>query len=72
MCLTDPTSGAAKLVIASCAGTASQQWTHNASSEYVLKSNGLCLTDSGNSATPGRRVTVATCKAAASQKWALP
>jgi hypothetical protein len=37
----------------------------------ALKVFGMCLTDPGNSATPGRRVTVATCKAAASQMWAL-
>jgi serine protease len=72
VCLTDPSSGAAKLVIAACTGATSQQWTHNAKSQYVLKSNGLCLTDPGNSATSGRRVTVATCKAGPSQMWALP
>jgi hypothetical protein len=68
-CLTDRKAGAAKLVIARCTGATSQSWSHNQSGEFFLASNGLCLTDPGNSTTPGTQVTAAKCTAAASQKW---
>jgi serine protease len=69
MCLTDPKAGAGKLVIARCTGATSQSWSHNESGEFFLASNGLCLTDPGNSTTTGTQVKAAKCTAAASQKW---
>jgi hypothetical protein len=74
MCLADPKNGGTgtKLSLAKCSSATSDTWTHQANGEYVLKLNGLCLTDPNNSATKGTKVTITTCNAATSQIWTLP
>jgi Ricin-type beta-trefoil lectin domain/Putative Ig domain len=74
LCLSDPKSGGTgtKLALARCTGVTSQVWTHQANGEYVLKLNGLCLTDPNDSTKNGTQVTVTACKASTSQQWALP
>jgi hypothetical protein len=73
-CLDDHTGGGArtKLVIWTCDGHTSQLWTHKSNGEYVLKLNGLCLTDPSGSATNGTQVQVRTCADFADQRWTLP
>ena len=73
-CLTDSTwSGTGtKLVIEACNGQRNQQWSHNASGEYVLAFRGLCLTDPGGSTTNGTQVKVQTCMNATYQHWSIP
>jgi hypothetical protein len=63
-------TGTATLVLGRCAAAASQEWTRLSNGEYVLKSNGRCLT--APSATNGTQLTVTACKDTANQKWALP
>jgi len=53
-----------------CKGATSQEWTRLSNGEYVLKSNGECLTDP--SATNGTQLTLAACKNTGNQRWALP
>lgn len=74
LCLSDPGSGGTgtKLVLAKCQGATSEVWTHQANGEYVLKLNGLCLTDPNDSTSNGTAVTITGCTAATSQQWALP
>ena len=73
-CLDDSSQGGAgaKLVIWTCNGHAAQLWTHRSNGEYVLKLNGLCLTDPSGSATNGTQVQVRKCSDFADQKWTLP
>jgi Ricin-type beta-trefoil lectin domain/Putative Ig domain len=73
-CLDDSSQGGAgaKLVIWTCNGHSAQTWTHNSSGEYVLKLNGLCLTDPSGSATNGTQVEVHTCNKLADQHWTGP
>jgi hypothetical protein len=73
-CLDDSSQGGAgaKLVIWTCNGHSAQTWTHNSKSEYVLKLNGLCLTDPSGSATNGTQVVIHTCSNLADQHWTGP
>ena len=73
-CLDDSSQGGAgaKLVIWTCNGHAAQTWTHKSNGEYVLKLNGLCLTDPSGSATNGTQVVIRKCSAFADQTWTLP
>jgi hypothetical protein len=73
-CLDDSSQGGAgaKLVIWTCNGHAAQTWTHRSNGEYVLKLNGLCLTDPSGSATDGTQVVIRKCAAFADQTWTLP
>jgi hypothetical protein len=73
-CLDDASQGGAgaKLVIWTCNGHKAQTWSHNSKGEYVLKLNGLCLTDPSGSATNGTQVQVRTCQNFADQHWSLP
>jgi hypothetical protein len=73
-CLDDSSQGGAgaKLVIWTCNGHAAQNWTHKSNGEYVLKLNGLCLTDPSGSATNGTQVVIRTCSNFADQHWSLP
>ena len=70
-CLDDSSQGGAgaKLVIWTCNGHAAQIWTHHSNGEYVLKLNGLCLTDPSGSATNGTQVVIRTCSNFADQHW---
>lgn len=58
------------VVIGVCAGAASQTWTRLSNGEYVLKSNGKCLTAPGQ--TTGLQLALAACKNAGNQRWSLP
>ena len=73
-CLDDASQGGAgaKLVIWTCNGHKAQTWTHRSSGEYVLKLNGLCLTDPGGSSVNGTQVQIRACKDYTDQKWTLP
>jgi hypothetical protein len=73
-CLDDSSQGGAgaKLVVWTCNGHAAQFWTHKSNGEYVLKLNGLCLTDPSGSATDGTQVVIRKCSAFADQTWTLP
>jgi Ricin-type beta-trefoil lectin domain/Putative Ig domain len=73
-CLDDSSQGGtnSKLVIWTCNGHAAQTWTHKSNGEYVLKLNGLCLTDPSGSSVNGTQVQIRTCNAFADQKWSLP
>jgi hypothetical protein len=61
-----------KLVLAPCTGAHNTLWTHRSNGEYVLKLNGLCLTDPGWSKTNGTQVILQICKDYTSQRWSLP
>ena len=73
-CLDDSSQGGsgAPLVIWTCNGHAAQIWRHKSNGEYVLKLNGMCLTDPSGSATNGTQVVVRKCAAFADQTWTLP
>jgi len=73
-CLDDASQGGAgaKLVVWTCNGHAAQTWTHKSNGEYVLKLNGMCLTDPSGSATDGTQVVVRKCANFADQHWTLP
>jgi hypothetical protein len=73
-CLDDSSQGGAgaKLVVWTCNGHAAQTWTHKSNGEYVLKLNGLCMTDPSGSATDGTQVVIRKCAAFADQTWTLP
>ena len=70
-CLTDPGNGGAgtALVIQPCTGASDQTWNHNSTSEYVLGSNGLCLTDPNGSTTNGTKAQVKSCTNVSNQRW---
>ena len=55
-----------------CRGTRNQVWTRLANGEYVLKSNGKCLSDPGNSRRDGTQLRLLTCKGTVNQRWSLP
>ena len=73
-CLDDASQGGnnAKLVIWSCNGHRAQTWTHRSNGEYVLKLNGLCLTDPSGISTNGTQVQVRKCQNFADQHWSGP
>jgi hypothetical protein len=53
-------------------GTANQVWTRLANGEYVLKSNGKCLTDPANSRRNGTQLRPQACRDTVNQRWSLP
>jgi hypothetical protein len=53
-----------------CVGATSQEWTRQSNGEYVLKSNGRCLT--APSANNGTQLTLAACANTANQHWSVP
>ena len=69
LCLSDTGGSGSKVSITKCTGAATETWTHPSNGEYVLKSNGLCLTDPGSSTTAGTVQVIRACKATANQKW---
>ena len=73
-CLDNSSQGGAgaKMVLWTCNAHSAQTWTHNSSGEYVLKLNGLCLTDPSGSATNGTQVVIRTCSNFDDQHWTLP
>jgi len=73
-CLDDASQGGAgaKLVVWNCNGHKAQTWTHRSNGEYVLKLNGLCLTDPNGSSVDGTQVQIRACQNFADQHWSLP
>jgi glucosylceramidase len=65
------TAGSAA-VLETCASSAAQTWTRRANGEYVVTSNGQCLTDPGNATVNGTQLRIAACTNAAGQRWSLP
>lgn len=61
-----------KLQLWTCTGATNQEWTHLSNGEYVLRSNGLCLDDTGFSTTNGTRLQIWHCTDGANQRWSLP
>lgn len=74
MCLADRhyTGAGTKLVLWSCIGNRNEQWTHNSKGEYVLKFDGLCLTDPSGSTVNGTQVEIRACKDFHDQQWTGP
>ena len=70
-CLTDPGNGGngTALVIQHCTNASNQIWNHKSNSEYVLQSNGLCLTDPNGSTVNGTQAQVRTCQNLGYQHW---
>jgi Ricin-type beta-trefoil lectin domain/Putative Ig domain len=73
-CLSDRnyTGAGTKLVLWTCIGHKNEQWTHRSNGEYVLATNGLCLTDPSNSSVNGTQVQIRACKNFKDQHWSLP
>jgi hypothetical protein len=63
-------TGTTSTVLEPCTGATSQMWTRQSNGEYVLKSNGDCLTDP--SSTNRTQLVLAACANTASQHWSLP
>jgi hypothetical protein len=59
-------------VLESCNGSAAQTWTRRSSGEYIVRSNGRCLTDPRNSAANGTQLLLNACARSAGQRWSLP
>ncbi len=55
-----------------CKNNRAQLWTHRKNGEYVLKADGLCLTDPGWSKKNGTAVVLRACKGTSNQRWSLP
>jgi Ricin-type beta-trefoil lectin domain/Putative Ig domain len=66
------TGAGTKLVLWSCIGHKNEQWTHKSDGEYVLATNGLCLTDPSDSKVNGTQVEIRACKDLKDQRWSLP
>ena len=73
-CLADKhfTGAGTKLVFWSCIGHRNEQWKHRSNGEYVLATNGLCLTDPSNAAKNGTAVEVRACHDFKGQQWVGP
>jgi hypothetical protein len=73
-CLNDKGAGGSSspVILYDCNGGTNEIWSHNASNEYVLKANGLCLNVKGNTTTNGTPLIVYTCNNAANEHWSLP
>jgi serine protease len=69
LCLADTGGAGTRVYITNCKSATTETWTHPFNGEYVLKSNGLCLTDPGSSKTAGTVQQLAACKDTANQKW---
>jgi len=65
-------TGTSSAFLEPCKAATSQIWTRHADGAYVLKANGECLTDPGNSTKDGTRLTLAACKNTVNQRWTLP
>jgi hypothetical protein len=70
-CLTDPHGLGVNQIqkIYPCTGDSTQEWYHNSTGEYVLKKNGLCLTDFGDSILNGMPLVIEKCTNASDQHW---
>jgi hypothetical protein len=66
----DCVTGTTTAFLEPCVGATSQEWTRQSNGEYVLKSNGRCLT--APSANNGTQLTLAACENTANQHWSVP
>ena len=66
----DCVTGTTTAFLEPCTGATSQEWTRQSNGEYVLKSNGKCLT--APSANNGTQLTLAACENTANQHWSVP
>ena len=66
----DCVTGTTTAFLEKCIGATSQEWTRQSNGEYVLKSNGRCLT--APSANNGTQLTLAACENTANQHWSVP
>jgi len=66
----DCVTGTTTAFLEPCIGATSQEWTRQSNGEYVLKSNGKCLT--APSAGNGTQLTLAACENTANQHWSVP
>jgi serine protease len=73
-CLSDKhyTGAGTKLVLWSCIGNKNEQWKHLSNGEYVLATNGLCLTDPSGSSVNGTQVEIRACHDYKDQRWSGP
>jgi Ricin-type beta-trefoil lectin domain len=73
-CLADKhyTGAGTKLVLWSCIGNKNEQWRHKSDGEYVLATNGLCLTDPSGSKVNGTPAEIRACHDYADQRWSGP
>jgi hypothetical protein len=73
-CLSDKyyTGAGTKLVLWSCIGNKNEQWRHLSNGEYVLATNGLCLTDPSASSVNGTQVEIRACHDYQDQRWSGP
>jgi ricin-type beta-trefoil lectin protein len=74
-CLADRgyTGAGTKLVLWTCVGHKNEQWHHRSNGQYVLATNGLCLTDPSGSSTDGTQVQIRVCNAnLKDQRWSGP
>jgi serine protease len=73
-CLADRsyTGAGTKLVVWSCIGNKNEQWKHLSNGEYVLATNGLCLTDPSGLTKNGTQVEIRVCAGNRDQTWSGP
>jgi Ricin-type beta-trefoil lectin domain/Putative Ig domain len=69
-CVTLANSRSTTLTLQPCKAASNQKWKRGSSGEYVLATNGRCLTAPRTS--NGTQLTVAACKNSSSQHWSLP
>ena len=60
------------VILWTCNGAPNEVWKHTSSSEYVLKSNGLCLDDPASSTRNGTQLELYRCHNGPNQHWSLP
>jgi hypothetical protein len=63
-------TGGSTAYLEPCSSATNENWTRLSNGEYVLKSNGRCLTEP--STTNGKQLTLAACRNTANQHWSLP
>jgi hypothetical protein len=59
-------------VLEPCARSGAQTWTRRADGEYVVRSDGRCLTDPRYSRANGTRLRLSACSGRPDQRWSLP
>ena len=74
MCMNDQAwaGPGGKVILWPCTGAPNETWSPNATGEYVLKANGLCLDDPAYSVRNGTQLIVYRCNGGANQRWSLP
>lgn len=62
----------ARAVLRPCTRSRTQAWIRRADGEYVVKSDGRCLTDPRYSRANGTQLLLAACSGRPDQRWSLP